>query len=59
MYIEYNENDNIANISPLLMDLDPDNYVVVLKKEYILNDIDQLKTDYDKYFEKLSSGKKC
>ncbi len=41
------------------MDLDPDNYVVVLKKEYILNDIDQLKTDYDKYFEKLSSGKKC
>ena len=58
LYIEYNENDNIANISPLLMDLDPDNHMVVLKIEYILNDIDQLKTDYDKYFEKLSSGKK-
>lgn len=58
LYIEYNENDNIANISPLLMDLDPDNHMVVLKIEYILNDIDQLKTDYNKYFEKLSSGKK-
>lgn len=58
LYIEYNENDNIANISTLLMDLDPDNHMVVLKIEYILNDIDQLKTDYNKYFEKLSSGKK-
>lgn len=58
LYIEYNESDNIANISPLLMDLDPDNHMVVLKIEYVLNDIDQLKTDYNKYFEKLSSGKK-
>ena len=58
LYIEYNERDNIANISPLLMDLDPDNHMVVLKIEYVLNDINQLKMDYDKYFEKLSSGKK-
>lgn len=58
LYIEYNESDNIANISPLLMDLDPDNHMVVLKIEYVLNDINQLKMDYDKYFEKLSSGKK-
>ena len=37
LYIEYNDLDNLANISTLMMDLDPKNYTVVLKVEYILD----------------------
>lgn len=36
IYIEYNENDNLANVSRVLMDLDPDNNVIVLGFEFVL-----------------------
>ena len=36
IFIKYDDNDNLANISSLMLDLDPDNKVVVLKVEYIL-----------------------
>ncbi|MFC0261390.1 ATP-dependent nuclease [Fontibacter flavus] len=37
LFIEYNESDNLSNISRVMMDLDPDNNVIVLGFEYILN----------------------
>ena len=39
VFIQYNETDNLANISSLMLDLDPNNKTVVLKVEYALNDI--------------------
>src|SRR5690554_4526948 len=36
LYIDYNESDNLSNISKLMMDLDPKNKTIVLSFEYIL-----------------------
>ncbi|MFN8283353.1 MAG: ATP-dependent endonuclease [Chitinophagales bacterium] len=41
IFIQYNDKDDLSNISRVMMDLDPDNNVVVLGFEYIL--------DYDNY----------
>lgn len=41
LFIEYTETDNLSNISRVMMDLDPDNNVVVLGFDYTL--------DYAKY----------
>ncbi|HOS57586.1 MAG TPA: ATP-dependent endonuclease [Bacteroidales bacterium] len=48
IFIEYDENDDLSNISRVLMDLDPENNVVVLGFEYSLsyNDFLRLKQDY-------------
>lgn len=43
LFIEYDDKDNLANISRVLMDLDPDNYIIVLGFEYILDFTDYLK----------------
>lgn len=40
--IDYNKEDNLANISKLMMDLDPDNNKIILQFEYILT-LDELK----------------
>lgn len=37
LYIDYNETDNLSNVSRVMMDLDPDNNVVVLGFEYALS----------------------
>jgi len=37
LFIEYNAADNLSNISRVMMDLDPDNNIVVLGLEYVLN----------------------
>lgn len=58
LYIQYTDKDDISNIAPLLMDLDPKNHMVVLKIEYTLKDIDVLQTDFEEYYEKLSEGRK-
>ena len=42
LFIEYTDNDSLANISKLMMDLDPENKIVVLFFEYIL-DVDNFK----------------
>jgi len=48
LFIEYNERDNLANISRVMMDLDPDNNTVVLGFEYSLPYIEYraIKADY-------------
>ena len=43
LHIEYNETDDLSNISKIMMDLDPDNNIVVLGFEYIVN--------YDRYLD--------
>lgn len=59
IFIEYNSSDNLANISKLMMDLDPDNKTIVLLFEYvlILDKIKKLKEDY-KIFKKTKEGTK-
>ncbi|WP_395765131.1 ATP-dependent nuclease [Elizabethkingia anophelis] len=43
LHIEYNEADDLSNISKVMMDLDPDNNIVILGFEYIVN--------YDRYLD--------
>lgn len=48
IFIEYDEGDDLSNVSRVLMDLDPDNNKIVLGFEYTITYIDFLKirTDY-------------
>ena len=43
LFIEYDETDNLSNIQPLMLDLDPDNNIVILKFEYTISE-QKLKT---------------
>ncbi|MBL4930942.1 ATP-dependent nuclease [Clostridium paridis] len=49
--IEYSDRDNLANISDLMLDLNPDNKKVVLKFEYLLNidDFNKMKEKFEEY----------
>jgi len=51
IYIQYDEKDNLSNISRVLMDLDPENNKVVLGFEYTVNhtDFERLKKDYETF----------
>lgn len=51
IYIEYDEADDLSNVSRVLMDLDPDNNKIVLGFEYSLTYTDFLKirTDYSAF----------
>jgi putative ATP-dependent endonuclease of the OLD family len=50
IYIEYDEKDNLSNISNLLLDLDPNNKTVILRFLYSLKEnISILKDDFAKY----------
>lgn len=50
IYIEYDENDNLANISKLMLDLDPNNKTIILRFDYTLNTkTEKLKEDFEKY----------
>jgi len=48
LYIEYDETDDLSNVSRVLMDLDPDNNNIVLGFEYTINyeDFLKLRSDY-------------
>ncbi|WP_336518165.1 ATP-dependent endonuclease [Pollutibacter soli] len=48
LFIEYTEADNLANVSRVMMDLDPENNVIVLGFEYLLDFVSykNLKEDY-------------
>lgn len=35
-YIKYNEKDDLTNISKLMLDLEPENTVVILRYEYVI-----------------------
>lgn len=50
LFIDYDKEDNLANISKLMMDLDPENNKIVLLFEYILtaDDLKRLKNDFVK-----------
>lgn len=55
LFIEYDESDNLSNIgNKVIMDLDPDNNVVVLAFEYYLPEdrFESLKKDYKAYCSK-------
>ncbi len=47
LFIQYGERDNLSNVSRLLMDLDPNNNVIVLGFEFTLNYTDFLKLKSD------------
>ncbi len=48
LFIEYNEKDNLANVSRVMMDLDPENRFIVLSFEYVL-DYDALENLKDSF----------
>lgn len=54
LFIEYTEKDNLANISKVMMDLDPDNNFIVLSFEYVLpvDVIERLRIDYAEFSKK-------
>lgn len=43
VFIDYNEHDNLSNVSRVMMDLDPDNNIIVLGFEYVLDYTNYLK----------------
>ena len=51
LFIEYNEYDDLSNVSRVLMDLDPDNNMIVLGFEYTLSYTDflNLKAEYNSF----------
>lgn len=51
IFIEYNEKDDLSNVSRVLMDLDPDNNKIVLGFEYTTSYTDflKIKTEYASY----------
>ncbi len=53
LYITYGEHDDLSNISQIMMDLDPDNNVVVLGFEYVIdyNHYSHLRADFAKFTE--------
>jgi putative ATP-dependent endonuclease of the OLD family len=59
IFIEYDSGDNLANISKLMMDLNPENKTIVLLFEYVLiiDKIKKLKEDYG-IFKKTKEGTK-
>lgn len=59
IYIQYDNADNLANISSLMLDLDPDNKTVILKTEYILDDsaFFLLGEAFSKYYERFKNNK--
>ena len=54
IFIEYNEQDDLSNVSRILMDLDPENNKIVLGFEYILTYTKflELRKDYDAFEKK-------
>lgn len=48
IHIEYNEADDLSNVSRVLMDLDPDNNIIVLGFDYTVtySDFLKIRTDY-------------
>ncbi|MDR1083897.1 MAG: AAA family ATPase [Deltaproteobacteria bacterium] len=57
IYISYSDSDDISRISRLFVDLDPENNIVVLSYEYIL-DYENLSKMKDEFSESLLKAKK-
>jgi len=61
LFISYDEHDDLSNIgNKVIMDLDPENRVVVLAFEYYLSEdsFEELKRDYKAYCDKRTADKK-
>ncbi|MDB4292891.1 ATP-dependent endonuclease [Maribacter sp.] len=54
LFIEYNEEDNLANLSRVMMDLDPENKFIVLHYEYHLtyDSLERIKQKYTEFLAK-------
>ncbi|MEN9910180.1 MAG: hypothetical protein RLZZ540_3339 [Bacteroidota bacterium] len=54
LFIEYNEEDDLSNISRVMMDLDPNNNFIVLGFEYVLDfeKLNKLRIDYNEFEKK-------
>lgn len=48
-YINYSDNDNLSNLSQLLLDLDPVNNMIVLRFAYVLKEKSNLTVDFREY----------
>ncbi len=59
LFIEYTETDNLTNVSRVMMDLDPDNNVIVIGFEYTMDYVGyrRIRKDY-KEFDKKENEKK-
>ena len=59
IYIDYEETDDLSNISKVMMDLDPDNNMIVLGFEYILSESAhfKFKSDYKGFLENENTKK--
>lgn len=59
IFLEFYEHDNLSNISQVLMDLDPENNIVVLGFEYVLSfeKYKRLRTEYREFKTKEQSKK--
>lgn len=60
IFIDYFPDDNLSNISSFMMDLDPENNVIVLGFDYLLSyeKYIELKNKYHEYYKKESKKKK-
>ncbi|WP_094603276.1 hypothetical protein SPSIL_033760 [Sporomusa silvacetica DSM 10669] len=60
LYIKYDNGDNLANINPLMLDLDPDNNIIVVKFEYNLSleKMSSLVGSFLQYYTRFSSKEK-
>lgn len=60
IYIEYTDGDNLANLSSLMLDLDPNNKVIVLKLEYTIDkrSIFTLVDSFNKYYLRFKKDRK-
>ena len=58
IFIEYDENDDLSNISQVMMDLDPENNTIVLGFEYIvtLTEMTRLRKDAQDFLKKASGS---
>lgn len=61
VYIQYSDQDDLSNISRVMMDLDPANNVVVLGFEYVLqfNDYTKIRRDYSEFSKEELKKKKA
>jgi putative ATP-dependent endonuclease of OLD family len=61
LFISYGEGDNLANIRPLMLDLDPNNNIAILKFEYVLNKeaLISLIEAFSKYYLRFKDDPNC
>lgn len=60
VYIEYNDDDNLANISKLLLDLDENNKTIILRYEYSLDcSVSLIKDEFEELYKQKEGKLTC